>query len=950
MSAGQPQEPYELGERVGSSSWKALERRTGRTVVLKVLSKQLPREPGRRDAFLREVRVAAALYHSFLVPLQEIVTLGDNLVLVMSLIEGESFSKRTAGKPLGRSEFFRLAYQLAEAIRFLHSKNLVHGNINADSVMVTADGQLRLGGFNLGNLLPRPDGISAAYQQKGSDIRSVAYMAPEQITGQPVDPRSDVYSAGVVMYEMSTGKLPMQADNAPDMARRIVEGQPASPKNLNPEIDNAILGILGRCLFKDPYRRHKDGKAVLEDVAKADPDAVRFANEFLTRASAPVAAAVKPDSRQAVLLLADVANYDALAASDHAAATRAAARMQQIVGEAAYLFDGQVLDPFATVAVAEMPSVESALEAARKAEFDLSYAASAGDMPAPVRLLLHAGPVVTADGKLSGEGVEGGAEVLGQIPPLQLLITEAFMTNARGSVRVRDAGARGGVKLYSIVPAEPPPLELPPEEEPVDSVGTVAVEPGGPAELEARPKRPRWVLPAAAAVLLSLVGVGAAFVFSGKPEPAKQQPVAVTTPAAPAFRKVLIDPFKVEGTDAALTDLARAIQLSVLEILRNAPDVSLADAAAPDVTSYTATMRTGATGPELVTPNGVTTAVPDAATGIRSVLDWLGANARVSVRDVTQSAEALNSFATGMRAVEANDDAKAEPAIRAAIAADPNFLPAQALAMRYFSAKGKLVDALAASKQVMLLQPANLDAARRVARLALAEGDVQSAFAGYAAVLRRDPADIEALTQVGRYAASANDSARFMAAVNRLKSMPPSLVPIHAPDIVVAGGRMEAALEPYYEIETGSEKNAALSLKIGRIAVLRHSLPIAEIELKKLESADSAYGLPLLKAYVAAEQRNKAEAEAQLETAGAGSIAGDDYWTSVAEVYAILGERQQIIESLRRAIARKEPTSTYIMTNPLFSFLRNEADFRELHTALLVQQAEVRNALAQIPL
>src|SRR5688500_11051821 len=146
--------PYRLGERVGSSVWKAVDSRNERPVALKILTKQLPKDTAKREGLVREVRVAAALYHAFLIPIQEVVPVGDNLLLVMEFIDAQSFSKRLNGKPADRAEFFRLAYQLTDAVRFLHTKGLVHGNINTDSVLVTPAGQVKLAGLNLMNLLP----------------------------------------------------------------------------------------------------------------------------------------------------------------------------------------------------------------------------------------------------------------------------------------------------------------------------------------------------------------------------------------------------------------------------------------------------------------------------------------------------------------------------------------------------------------------------------------------------------------------------------------------------------------------------------------------------------------------------------------------------------------------------------------------------------------------------
>ncbi|HEY0372138.1 MAG TPA: serine/threonine-protein kinase, partial [Thermoanaerobaculia bacterium] len=243
MSSNQPLGPYAIGERVGSSVWLAEDTRSGKRIAIKLLTRQLPKDQVKRDALIREVRVTAALYHTFLVPIVEIVPQGDNLLMVMEVVDGQPIPRKLAGAPVDRVEFFRLAYQIASVVKYLHMKNILHGNIAGDSVLVTPEGQVKLAGLNIGNLLRR-ENASSGYQQKGSDPRSVAYLAPEQIATATIDERTDIFSMGVVFYELATGKLPFPGATAPDVARAIVEGNPVSPRTANPSIDNGIMGVL----------------------------------------------------------------------------------------------------------------------------------------------------------------------------------------------------------------------------------------------------------------------------------------------------------------------------------------------------------------------------------------------------------------------------------------------------------------------------------------------------------------------------------------------------------------------------------------------------------------------------------------------------------------------------------------------------------------------------------
>ncbi len=958
MSATQTPGPYRVGERIGTSVWKGEDTRNGKPVALKILSKQLPKDPAKRDSFLREVRVAAALYHAFLVPISEIVPLGENLVMVMTWLEVLPLTKYVNRKPMPRIDCLHLAYQLADGVKFLHTKGVVHGNLNGESVMVTPDGQIKIGGFNTTNLLSRGGGISAAYQQKGNDARSVAYMAPEQITGQPVDPKSDIYSASVLIYEMATGRLPYEATAAADYARKIVEGQPVSPAVVNPQIDKGILGILGHCLFKDQFRRLKDGKALLDDITKIEPGAAQFANDLAAKTSAASvssATSQEPSAKQAILFIGDVANYDQLAAADPEKANQAASRMQQLLGEAVYLFDGKVLDPFGTRMIAEMPSVESALEAARKGEFDFRPDQQSGE-PIHVRLLLHSGPVAERDGKVGGDGVARATQVLSQLPPLSLHMTEDFLKRGRGGVRVRDAGAKSGVKVFTIAPAEHPAPKAAPEpttaELEAEAVAEAEAEMQAIAAEAAKRRNRNIAIGAAAVAFLVIVGGGAALLRSrSQPQATTAAPLTrKTTRTAPQQAAVMINPINVEGSDPVLIDRANAIRLGASEILRHVSGVRVAETAAPDVTAFAATLRTSTAGPEMVPqqPGAAPVAVPDAASGIRAILGWVSSQAHVDIRGVSQSPEALNAYADAVTATAANDSAKAEPAIKAAVTADPSFLPAQLLAMRYYSMKGDAQQAVEAAKQVMALDSSNVDAARMVARTMLSLGDVQSSFGAYRVILQNDAGDVEALTHVARYSASIGDATRFNGARARLARVPASMIAVHDGDVLAAAGRFEAAVKQYYAIEEQVPNNPALSLKIGRISVLMQSASIADIELGKLQQSDPVYGYHLLKAYIAAHQKNAEAAEQELKAASDASTPGDDFWTSTAEVYVLLGQNDKVLEALEKAIARKEPTSSYILADPLFQYLNADERFQKVRAAAVTEQLEIKNALAQI--
>ncbi|HYS55049.1 MAG TPA: protein kinase [Thermoanaerobaculia bacterium] len=958
MSSADPFAPgstllnYRLGERVSPAVWRAEDARSGKKVAIKVLSRQLPKDPGRRDALVRDVRVAAALYHTSLVNILEIAAAGEALVMIMDWVEGYAISAVVRNRPLDRKNFFRVAYQAADALKLVHARNLIHGNIAGDSILVTEVGQVKVAGLNLSNLLARA-GQPSAFQQRGTDPKAVAYMAPEQISNEPASPQTDIFSLGLVLYEAATGRPAYQGANGAEVGRKIVESQPPNPKGANPNIDNAVLGVIGRCLFKDPFRRYKDDKLLLDDIAKADPEAAKFSSDIAKGATPAAAGQQDAKTRSAILFMADVAKDPS--AGDHA---KAAARMQQILGEAVYLFDGEVLDAFGPRMIAELKSVDSALEAGRKGEFDFSPEQQ-GEKPIPVRLLLHAGDIEVKDGSVGGPAVTKAIEVLQALPPMKLFVSEDFAKRGRGSVRLRDSGAKAGVKLYTIVAPEPQPAQPAVVDEEVEELEAQEeeAEAAAVAAAGAKKKRQMMMLAGAAVVILG-GGVGAAVLLMSKPKasstPTYAASVLKPTSTAPqpataeTPRKIFLQPFAVDGTDATLADRGNVVRLASIEVLRAYPELRIADAAAPDAAAYSATVRGGATGPEIVT--GMTsTPMLDNASGIQAVVQYVSNDLKLPQHPAAASAAAYNAFADAVTANAANDPKKTEAALRATIKEDPNFPPTALFAMHFYGAQGKEPEAAGAAKQVFASDPKNLEAARTVAHFGLKIGDLATALSTYAVILKENPADIEALNVIGRYAFSANDSAKFEAALQRLSAQPSAAI-IHQPDLLLATGKIDSAAQAYYTVEEKVQNNPSLALKIGKCAVLRHSNEMADLELKKLQDTDPNYGLHILKAYIAASAGAKADADAELNAALPASKPGDDYWTTVAEVAVISGDSPRVLDALKKAVDRKEPTASYILSNPLFAYLQSEADFQGLRERLVAQQNEVRSALAGVTL
>ncbi|HXH39199.1 MAG TPA: hypothetical protein VNN08_11275, partial [Thermoanaerobaculia bacterium] len=580
----------------------------------------------------------------------------------------------------------------------------------------------------------------------------------------------------------------------------------------------------------------------------------------------------------------------------------------------------------------------------------------------PVRMLLHYGEVETRDGTAAGPAVDKAFEILGQIEPARLYITEAFVKKGRVGARLRDAGARAGLKLFAIAPdaeaAEEAARAAAEAEEAARLAAEAAAEVTASRIVEQKKKRTR-LSAIAAAVAVVVIGGGSAFLWMQKrnsdPVPAAATRRATGLPPATAAtpRKVAIEPFTAEPADLALQQRGEAIRLAAIEVLRTLPAVRIVDTKVSDGSTYTARLTGGAAAPQIVPVTegkkkpveGQAAALIDASSGIQAVVSWIANDLKIQPR-AAASADAYNAFADAVAANAAKDDAKVEVSLQNAIKADRNFLPAELLALRFYESKGKDADAVAAARQIVALDPSNMDAARRVARASLASGDLPSAFSAYASVLQHERSDTEALNILGRYALASGDNALFTAAVMRLGASDAAAV--HPPDTLAAAGRIDNAADKYYDFEQKMPRNASLALKIGRIAVLRHSTEIADLELKKLEKLDPAYGAHILKAYLAAQSGNKAAVADELKAAEPASRPGDDYWTNIAEIAAMSGDTRGVNDALDHATTRKEPTASYILANPLFGFMQSDARFLKIREKVAAQQNEIRSALAGV--